>query len=117
MINELYKNRGSVQNINSLSNSFKEIYKTSYELSQKQLINMSADRGAFVCQSQSLNLFFDVPSFNKLYSAHMHGFKCGLKTGSYYLRSLPKINMQSFNLTPEKKEVCTLEEGCISCGS
>ena len=117
MINELYKNRGSVQNINSLSSSFKEIYKTSYEISQKQLINMSADRGSYVSQSQSLNLFFDVPTFNKLYSAHMYGWKRGLKTGSYYIRTLPKINMQSFNLQPKKKEVCNLEEGCISCGA
>ena len=117
MINDLYKNRGSVQNINSLSSSFKEIYKTSYEISQKEIINMSKDRGAFVCQSQSLNLFFDVPSFNKLYSAHMYGWKCGLKTGSYYIRTLPKINMQSFNIEPKKKEICTLEDGCISCGA
>ena len=117
MINELYKNRGSVQNINSLSSSFKEIYKTSYEISQKEIINMSKDRGAFVCQSQSLNLFFDVPSFNKLYSAHIYAWKCGLKTGSYYIRTLPKINMQSFNIEPKKKEICTLEDGCISCGA
>ena len=117
MINELYKNRGSVQNINSLSSSFKEIYKSSYEISQKELINMSADRGAFVCQSQSLNLFFDVPTFNKLYSAHIYGWKCGFKTGSYYIRTLPKINMQSFNIEPKKKEVCSLEEGCLSCGA
>jgi ribonucleoside-diphosphate reductase alpha subunit len=117
MINELYKNRGSVESIKNLSSSFKEIYKSSYEISQKELINMSADRGAFVCQSQSLNLFFDVPTFNKLYSAHMYGWKRGLKTGSYYLRTLPKISMQSFNIEPKKKEVCSLEEGCISCGA
>jgi ribonucleoside-diphosphate reductase alpha chain len=117
MINELYKNRGSVINIKNLSSSFKEIYKTAYELSQKEIINMSKDRGSFICQSQSLNLFFDVPTFNKLFSAHIFGWKCGLKTGSYYLRTLPKIKMQSFNLTPEKKEVCTLEEGCEACGA
>ncbi len=117
MINELYKNRGSVQNINSLTREFKEIYKTAYEISQKEIINMSADRGPFICQSQSLNLFFDKPSFNKLYSAHMYGFKRGLKTGSYYIRTLPSINMQQFNIQPKKKEVCTLEEGCISCGA
>ena len=117
MINDLYKNRGSVQSINSLTSSFKEIYKTAYEISQKQLINMSADRGVYVSQSQSLNLFLDVPTFNKLYSCHMYGFKCGLKTGSYYIRTLPKIKMQQFNLTPKKKEVCSLEEGCLSCGA
>ena len=117
MINELYKNRGSVQNINSLTREFKEIYKTAFEISQKEIINMSASRGAFVCQSQSLNLFFDVPSFNKLYSAHMYGFKCGLKTGSYYIRTLPKISMQQFNIQPKKKEICNLDGDCLMCGS
>ena len=117
MINELYKNRGSVINIKNLSSSFKDIYKTAFEISQKEIINMSADRGPFICQSQSLNLFFDKPSFNKLYSAHMYGFKRGLKTGSYYIRTLPSINMQQFNIEPKKKEVCNLTEGCTSCGA
>lgn len=98
MKNKLMKNRGSVQNIKSIPQEIKDIYKTVWEIKQKVLIDLSADRGLFVDQSQSLNLFFDKPSFSKLYNAHVYGHKIGLKTGSYYIRSKPSINAESFTL-------------------
>lgn len=89
---------------------------------------MSAERGAFVCQSQSLNLFFDNPSFKDLTSAHFYGWKLGLKTGSYYIRTKPAINAQNFGLDINKEKMLSQkimnkekvndeEEGCLSCGA
>lgn len=90
MMHSIVMNNGSIQSIQSIPESLKNIYKTSWEISQKHLIDMSADRGAFVCQSQSLNLFLEEASYKKLSSMHFYAFSKGLKTGIYYLRTRPK---------------------------
>jgi ribonucleoside-diphosphate reductase alpha subunit len=111
--------KGSVQNIRSLPKFLKDIYKTSYEIDQKMMIKMSADRGIFVCQSQSLNLFFDKPSFKTLTSSHFYAWKLGLKTGMYYLRTRAGISSQNFGLDikVEKKMKEEDEEGCLNCSA
>ena len=90
---------GSVQDIEEIPDDLKYLYKTSWELSQKVLIDMSADRGAFVCQSQSLNLFVENPNFGKLSSMHFYGWQKGLKTGMYYLRSKAAVDPIKFTLS------------------
>ena len=92
---------GSVQNIDELSESIKQRYKTSWELSQKILIDMAAARGAFICQSQSLNLFIADPNYAKLTSMHFYGWKKGLKTGCYYLRTKAPVTAQKFTVEPQ----------------
>lgn len=87
ILNELIKNDGSVQNIPIISEDMKDRYKTVWEISQKSLIEMSADRGPFIDQSQSLNIFFSTPTVGKLTTSHTLAWKLGLKTGQYYLRS------------------------------
>ena len=111
--------KGSVQNIRGLPKFLKNIYKTSYEIDQKLLIKMSAERAIFVCQSQSLNLFFDKPSFKTLTSTHFHAWKLGLKTGMYYLRTRAGISGQNFALdsNTEKKFKEEEEEGCLNCSA
>ena len=131
---------GSVQKIEGIPDAIKEIYKTVWEIKQRSLIDMAADRGAYICQSQSLNLFVDAPTNNKLTSMHFYAWRKGLKTGMYYLRS--KAASQAVQFTVEKQggksteplidshsltvvegntpaivegQVCTMEEGCISC--
>lgn len=89
---------GSIANISNIPDNIKEIYKTVWEIDQKSLIEMSADRGAFIDQSQSLNLFFDQPNFAKLNSAHFYSFEKKLKTGIYYLRSKPKSEPGKFGI-------------------
>ena len=101
--NEIIKNNGSVQNIDIIPNNFKKIYKTVWELSNKVLIDMSADRGHFICQSQSLNLFVEKPNFNNLSSMHFYSWSQGLKTGIYYLRTKPIAQAQQFTIEPDKK--------------
>ena len=78
---------------------------------------MAADRGRFICQSQSLNLWFAQIDFKKLTNAHMYGWKQGLKTGSYYIRSKPARNSQRFTMDPSKEQQFKEEEECMSCGS
>lgn len=111
--------KGSVQNIKGLPKFLKDIYKTSYEIDQKLLIKMSAERGIFVCQSQSLNLFFDKPSFKTLTSSHFHAWKLGLKTGMYYLRTRAGTSGQNFALDTktEKKLKEEDDEGCLNCSA
>lgn len=87
---EIIVNNGSIQNIEGIPDDTKELYKTAWEMSQKHMIDMSADRGAFVCQSQSLNLFMAEPTFKKLSSMYFYCHSKGLKTCVYYLRSQPK---------------------------
>ena len=87
--NEMIRSGGSVQSLD-IPDNLKNIYRTAWEIPQKSLIDMSADRGAFVDQSQSLNIFMEDPSIAKLSSMHMYGWKKGLKTGMYYLRTRPK---------------------------
>jgi ribonucleoside-diphosphate reductase alpha chain len=83
----LIAHKGSVQNIEEVPEDLREIYRTVWEMKQKDIIDMSADRGAFICQSQSLNLFIENCNPAKLTSAHFHAWKRGLKTGMYYLRT------------------------------
>jgi ribonucleoside-diphosphate reductase alpha chain len=92
MWNDNIKNRliaanGSVQNIAGIPQNIKDLYKTVWEISQKTIIDMAAERGAYICQSQSMNVFLQDPNFGKLTSMHFYAWKKGLKTGMYYLRS------------------------------
>ena len=87
MRQKLMAANGSIQNINEIPAHIKELYKTAWEISQKAIIEMAADRGAFICQSQSLNIFMENANFGKLTSMHFYGWKKGLKTGMYYLRT------------------------------
>jgi ribonucleoside-diphosphate reductase alpha chain len=85
--NKIIASNGSIQNIDEIPQNIKEIYKTVWEIKQRSIIDMSADRGAYICQSQSLNLFIQDANFAKLSSAHFYAWKKGLKTGMYYLRT------------------------------
>jgi ribonucleoside-diphosphate reductase alpha subunit len=120
----LIYDRGSVQKIRALPKFLKDIYKTVYEISQKNIITMSADRGPFVCQSQSLNLFFESPNLKILTQSHFLGWKKGLKTGMYYCRSKPVSTGQKFGLDVNKEKrfndedkKFVEEEECLSCGA
>jgi ribonucleoside-diphosphate reductase alpha subunit len=120
----LIYNKGSVQNLKALPKFLRDIYKTSFEIDQKLIIKMSAERGVFVCQSQSLNLFFDKPTFKELTACHFYGWKNGLKTGSYYIRTRSALSGQNFGLDPRKEKQLREEkisdvedEGCLSCGA
>ena len=101
--NMIVKNGGSVQNIDCIPKEIQDIYKTVWEIGSKTLIDMAADRGKFICQSQSLNLFVDKPDFNRLTKMHFYGWQKGLKTGMYYLRTKPVAQAQQFTIEPEKK--------------
>jgi len=117
--NRLQYDKGSVQNIKGLPKFLKDIYKTAYELPQKSIITMSAERAPFVCQSQSLNLFFDRPDFKKLTAAHFLGWKLGLKTGSYYIRSKPAMSSQRFGMDIDKEKALEDEDSkeCLTCSA
>ena len=111
--------RGSVQKIVGIPQMFKDIYKTAWELKQKVLLDLSIDRGHFICQSQSLNVFCENPTYNILTNIHFYGWSNGLKTGSYYIRSKAAINSQQFTINPELQKKIENEEDteCLSCGS
>ncbi|MEL6865628.1 MAG: ribonucleoside-diphosphate reductase subunit alpha [Bacteroidota bacterium] len=96
---------GSIKDIQEIPNELKDLYKTAYELSQKVIIDMSADRGAFICQSQSLNLFVENPNFGKLSSMHFYAWERGLKTGMYYLRSKAAVDPIKFTLADKHQRV------------
>ena len=93
--------KGSIQKIKGIPTNLKQVYKTSWDLSQKALVDQSADRGVYICQSQSLNLFLERPTVKSLSSMHFYSWKKGLKTGIYYLRTRPKAVAQQFTITPE----------------
>ena len=114
MKNRIIENGGSIQNIPEISDSIKSIFKTSWEISQKVLIDQARDRGAYICQSQSMNLFVEDPTLAKLSSIHMYTWKQGLKTGMYYLRTRPKAKPIQVTVPVT---VCKFEPGCMSCGS
>lgn len=101
MKNKLVAHNGSVQNIDEIPDNIKAIYKTAWEISQKAVIDMAADRGAYICQSQSLNIFMENASVGKLTSMHFYGWKAGLKTGMYYLRT--KAARDAIKFTVDKK--------------
>lgn len=98
MRQKLIASNGSVQNIPEIPQNIKDIYKTVWEISQKVIIDMSADRGAYICQSQSLNIHITNPNFGKLTSMHFYAWKKGLKTGMYYLRSTAAADAIKFTL-------------------
>ena len=97
----MVKAGGSIQNIIDIPNDIKELYRTVWEMSQKTIIDMAADRGVYIDQSQSMNLFVENPTLSKLSSMHMYAWKTGLKTGMYYLRSKAKARPIQFSLEAE----------------
>lgn len=102
-------NDGSVQGIPDIPKFIQERYMTAWEVKQKNILDMAADRGAFICQSQSLNLFVESPNFKILSSMHFYGWKKGLKTGMYYLRTRPSSKAMQFTIEPE--------QACENCGA
>jgi len=142
MKNRIIFHNGSIQQIDEIPQSIKDIYKTVWEIKQRNIIDMAADRGAYICQSQSLNLFVDTPSASKLTSMHFYAWKSGLKTGMYYLRT--QAATQAVQFTVEKQggkmmeplanplavqvagaetgedmtgPTCSMEEGCVTCSA
>lgn len=99
--NLIIKNEGSIQNIKEIPQSIRNLYKTSWDLSQKALIDQSSDRGPYVCQSQSLNLWLKNPDLASLTSMHFYTWEKGLKTGLYYLRTRSISKAQQFTITPD----------------
>ncbi|HLP96370.1 MAG TPA: ribonucleoside-diphosphate reductase subunit alpha [Saprospiraceae bacterium] len=95
---------GSIQGIEDIPQEVRDVYKTAYEISQKVIIDMSADRGAFICQSQSLNVFMEAPTFAKLSSMHFYAWQKGLKTGMYYLRSKAAVDPIKFTLSQKHQQ-------------
>lgn len=96
--NKIITNNGSIQNIEEIPQPIKDLYKTVWEIKQRTLIDMAADRGAYICQSQSLNLFLQDVDFSKLTSMHFYGWKKGLKTGMYYLRTKSAVDAIKFTV-------------------
>lgn len=101
-------NNGSIQNMIEIDSDLRELYRTSWEIPMKTLINMARDRAPFVCQSQSLNLFVADPTYSKLTSMHFYAWKQGLKTGCYYLRTKAAAKAQQFTVEPP---------ACVSCSA
>lgn len=133
MKNKLMTANGSIQNIPEIPQNIKDLYKTVWEISQKVILDMAADRGAYICQSQSLNVHIQDPNFGKLTSMHFHAWKKGLKTGMYYLRTKAAADAIKFTVEKQKEVVPTAEaikqnqadmacslddpDNCIACGS
>jgi ribonucleoside-diphosphate reductase alpha chain len=140
--NETMKNKiivanGSIQDIPEIPADLKELYKTVWEIKQRSIIDMAADRGAFICQSQSLNVFVQQPTVAKLSSMHFYSWKKGLKTGMYYLRTQAAAQAVQFTVEKQAEQqfspvmgkqsddvlnvpegaVCTMEEGCVTCSA
>jgi ribonucleoside-diphosphate reductase alpha chain len=123
---KLYEGNGSVQRIERIPEQIRELYKTVWELSQKTVIDLAADRGAYICQSQSMNLFIPDVNLGKLNSAHFYGWKKGLKTGMYYLRTQSKVTALkglgvdlSQKSETEEQIACSIDnpDDCEACGS
>jgi len=142
MKNKIISHNGSIQQIEEIPAAIKEIYKTVWEIRQRNIIDMAADRGAYICQSQSLNLFVETPSASKLTSMHFYAWKAGLKTGMYYLRT--QAASQAVQFTVEKQggkmveplvsqhslkvvegsgvediagPSCSMQDGCVTCSA
>ena len=127
----IIKNNGSVQQITDMPQAMKDLYKTAWEIPMRRVIDMAADRGAFIDQSQSLNLWIEDPNYKNLTSMHFYTWKKGLKTGMYYLRRKPKHQPQQFTIIPDGDQetlpnsgettepfVCVPEDGvCMMCSS
>ena len=103
--NNIIANKGSIQQLTIIPEHIRNKYKIVWEMPMKHLIDMSADRGAFICQSQSLNLWLEDPNYNTLTSMHFYSWKQGLKTGIYYLRRKAKHQAQQFTVEPEKNDL------------
>jgi ribonucleoside-diphosphate reductase alpha chain len=119
--NNIISNKGSVQQLTILPEHIRNKYKIVWEIPMKHIIDMSADRGAFICQSQSLNLWVEDPTYNTLTSMHFYSWKQGLKTGIYYLRRKAKHQAQQFTIEPEqiqgKTEDDNKDEICEMCSA
>jgi ribonucleoside-diphosphate reductase alpha subunit len=118
--NSIIANNGSIQQIDTIPEDIRNRYKTVWELPMKALIDMAADRGAYICQSQSLNLWLEEPTYNTLTSMHFYAWSKGLKTGIYYLRRRAAHKAQQFTIEPEKNNqvIESQEEGvCEMCSA
>ena len=119
--NNIVANKGSVQHIGGLSEHLKRKYCTVWEIPMKHVIDMAADRGAFICQSQSMNLWMEDPNYAALTSMHFYAWSKGLKTGMYYLRRKARHQPQQFTIEPEskkgEKEGEQMDEGCTMCSA
>ena len=115
--NNIIANKGSIQQLDMLSEHIKNKYKIVWEIPMKHIIDMAADRGAFICQSQSLNLWIEDPTYNTLTSMHFYSWKQGLKTGIYYLRRKAKHQAQQFTIEPESKKNEEKDEICEMCSA
>ena len=118
--NKIMLENGSIQNIDEIPQNLKELYKTVWEIKQRTIIDMAADRGAYICQSQSLNLFVESPNFAKLTSMHFHAWKQGLKTGMYYLRTKAardavKFTVDTSTQAAPQPTAKDLEAAAIAC--
>lgn len=112
----IIKNHGSIQQIEGVPDEIKNKYKIVWEIPMKHMIDMSVDRGAYICQSQSLNLWLEDPNYKSLTSMHFYSWQKGLKTGIYYLRRKPKHHPQQFTIAPEKgSEDNHADEPCEMC--
>ena len=125
MKNQIILRNGSIQGIPGIPAATQNLYKTAWEIKQRTLIDMAAARGAFLCQSQSLNLFMAEPNESKLSSMHFYGWKKGLKTGLYYLRTKAPVMAQKFTIDPDLQKSAEeslkasfqADEGCVMCSS
>jgi ribonucleoside-diphosphate reductase alpha chain len=120
--NNIVANKGSVQHIGGLSEHLKRKYCTVWEIPMKHVIDMAADRGAFICQSQSMNLWMEDPNYAALTSMHFYAWSKGLKTGMYYLRRKARHQPQQFTIEPEAKKETgqgdeQMDEGCTMCSA
>jgi len=116
--NNIIVNKGSIQQLDFLPQNIRDKYKIVWEIPMKHLIDMSADRGAFICQSQSLNLWVEDPTYNTLTSMHFYSWKKGLKTGIYYLRRKAKHQPQQFTIQPETINSRLVNDDiCESCSA
>ena len=115
--NSIVANHGSIQHLGDLPEAIREKYKTVWEIPMRGLIDMAADRGAYICQSQSLNLWLEDPNYSTLTSMHFYAWSKGLKTGIYYLRRRARHQAQQFTIEPEKKTAGEEEEICEMCSA
>lgn len=115
--NNIIANKGSIQQLTILPEHIRNKYKIVWEIPMKHVIDMAADRGAFICQSQSLNLWVEDPTYNTLTSMHFYSWKKGLKTGIYYLRRKAKHQAQQFTIEPEQKPAEENDEICEMCSA
>ena len=117
--NKIIEQKGSIQKIENIPEDIKNKYKIVWDMSMKRLIDMAKDRGAFICQSQSMNLWVEDPNYKNLTSMHFYAWKAGLKTGIYYLRRKAKHQAQQFTIEPTKNDNLdnNNEEICEMCSS